>query len=54
MTGICDCITAYKLTDVLSKATQLKRVQQAFMDGCQGERPPDEPGNLSHDAVSMT
>lgn len=44
MSGICDCITAYKLTDVLSKATRLKRMQQVLMDGCHGETSPDEPG----------
>lgn len=53
MTGICDCITAYKLTDVLSKATRLKRVQQALMDGCHRENPPEKPGKPCHDADSM-
>ena len=53
MTGICDCITAYKLTDVLSKATRLKCVQQALMDGCHKENPSDKPGKSCHDAVSM-
>ena len=44
MSGICDCITAYKLTDVLSKATRLKRMQQALVDGCHGDSPPDQQG----------
>ena len=46
MTGICDCITAYKLTDVLSKATRLKRMQQALVEGCQGESGAAEQGQI--------
>ena len=53
MTGICDCITAYKLTDVLSKATRLKRMQQVLVDGCYKGNPPDESGKLSQDAIAM-
>lgn len=44
MTGICDVITAYKLTDVLSKATRLKRMQQVLVDGFQPDTPHNEPG----------
>lgn len=53
MTGICDVITAYKLTDVLSKATRLKRMQHVLVDGCQGETPPDGPGKVCHGTVSL-
>ena len=46
MSGICDCITAYKLTDVLAKATRLKRMQQALVDGCHGGTMPDDSGKV--------
>lgn len=44
MSGICDCITAYKLTDVLSKATRLKRMQQVLVDGCHPDTSADQQG----------
>ena len=52
MSGICDCITAYKLTDVLSKATRLKRMQQALVEGCQGQNRPDEQGQTPYMAAA--
>ena len=36
MSGICECITAYKLTDVLPKARRLKRIQQVLVDHVKG------------------
>ena len=37
MSSICDCITAYNLNEVLSKATRLQRMQQAVANSCSGE-----------------
>ena len=34
MTGICDCLDAYKLTDTLSKATHIGRAQQVLARSC--------------------
>ena len=41
MSSICDCITAYKLNEVLSKATRLKRMQYAlFSDSAPADGGP--------------
>lgn len=36
MSSICDCITAYKLNEVLSKATRLKKMQHVLVSDCTG------------------
>ena len=37
MSSICDCINAYRLTETLSKAMKLQRMQQAVASGCHKE-----------------
>ena len=44
MSSICDCITAYKLNEVLSKATRLKKMQHVLVSDCTGRSEGLEPG----------
>ena len=44
MTGICDCLEAYKLTDTLSKAASLGRCQQVLARSCNPEAAKDNQG----------
>ena len=41
MSSICDCINAYRLTETLSKAMKLQRMQQAVASGCHKEAQED-------------
>jgi len=42
MSSICDCINAYRLTETLSKAMKLQRMQQAVASGCHREAQEDD------------
>lgn len=44
MDGICDCLQAYKLTDTLSKAARLTRIQQLMARSCTPDAAKDSQG----------